>query len=255
MVYFGYNTIMYIPTQNGIKRAVHSVRYTETAPPDTLAELVHCFWWLRTDMLLPSDFHYHVLPDACVDIVFDLSSRRIATIMTPYTTSTTLNLGKSFRYVGIRLLPGVWRDDIANVVGGHVDVSQIGTQPIAEVYDRLCGRSSFAQQKVLVQFTKNLTAENVIAPNKYIMTILDQLDTIHTVADMAHVVKLSPRQLQRIFKQMIGFSPHDFLKVVRLQQSFNQHYLTVYTDQSHFIRSFRRITGYTPKSYAGTFDV
>ena len=85
--------------------------------------------------------------------------------------------------------------------------------------------------------------------------ILTNIDDIHTVADMAAVTGVSPRQLQRMLKQTTGFSPHDLLKVLRLQQSFKQHYLELYADQSHFIHSFRKITGYTPAKYANKFDV
>jgi AraC-like DNA-binding protein len=66
---------------------------------------------------------------------------------------------------------------------------------------------------------------------------------------------MSPRQLQRTLKRTTGFAPHDLLKVLRLQQSFSKHYLESYTDQSHFIHSFRNITGYTPVSYLSKFDV
>ena len=85
--------------------------------------------------------------------------------------------------------------------------------------------------------------------------ILDHIQDIHTVADMAEVARLSPRQLQRVLKRTTGFSPHDLLKVLRLQQSFKQHYLETYSDQSHFIHSFKKITGYTPAQYYRKFDV
>jgi AraC-like DNA-binding protein len=69
------------------------------------------------------------------------------------------------------------------------------------------------------------------------------------------LVGLSPRQLQRNLKQSTGFSPHDLLKVLRIQQSFRQHYLNLYADQSHYIHSFRKVTGYTPAKYILKFDV
>jgi AraC-like DNA-binding protein len=85
--------------------------------------------------------------------------------------------------------------------------------------------------------------------------ILNNIDDVHTVADMAAITGMSPRQLQRTLNRTTGFSPHDLLKVLRLQQSFRQHYLELYSDQSHFIHSFRKITGFTPARYAEKFDV
>ena len=51
------------------------------------------------------------------------------------------------------------------------------------------------------------------------------VDAIRSVADMAALAELSPRQLQRKLKELTGFAPHDFLKVLRVQQSFRKHYL------------------------------
>jgi len=66
---------------------------------------------------------------------------------------------------------------------------------------------------------------------------------------------ISARQLQRTLKHTTGFTPHDFLKVLRLQQSLNGNDTWSYADQSHFIHSFRNATGYTPGKYARKFDV
>lgn len=85
--------------------------------------------------------------------------------------------------------------------------------------------------------------------------ILARLDAIRSVADIAKLVGLSPRQLQRTLKQSTGFSPHDLLKVLRVQQSFRRHYLELYADQAHFIHSFRKATGFTPTQYRKRYDV
>ncbi len=85
--------------------------------------------------------------------------------------------------------------------------------------------------------------------------IFQHLDEIGSVADMAQVTEMSARQLQRVLKTTTGFSPHDFLKVLRLQQSLNGSDTWSYADQSHFIHSFRRATGYTPGKYTKKFDV
>lgn len=104
-------------------------------------------------------------------------------------------------------------------------------------------------------FVRHLMAEKFVVKNPVTEKILAQLDEIHSVSDMATVVGLSPRQLQRSLKQSTGFSPHDLLKVLRIQQSFRQHYLDLYADQSHYIHSFRKITGYTPAKYLHKFNV
>ena len=73
---------------------------------------------------------------------------------------------------------------------------------------------------------------------------------------MAKILGLSSRQLQRNLKKETGFSPHDFLKILRIQHTLDgQDYANSYADQSHFIRSFREATGYTPSDYNKKYDV
>lgn len=95
----------------------------------------------------------------------------------------------------------------------------------------------------------------MLAPNAVTTRIFQHLDEIVSVADMAQAAGLSARQLQRTLKRTTGFTPHDFLKVLRLQQSLNGEDTWSYADQSHFIYSFRKATGYTPGKYSKKFDV
>jgi AraC-like DNA-binding protein len=246
---------MYNPVKDGIEKTTQSVRYTEANPPSDLSELIHCFWELKTDKELPDNFHLHVLPDACVNVLFNLHDTSIAAITALQTTYEVLNLGKTFHYVGIQLLPGVWQGNRAEIFDGFVDTPYAGRLPLVETSIVLATLDFSAQQKVLAELVRELIDEKLVVANPVTAKILTNVQSIHTVADMAELTKMSPRQLQRTLKQTTGFSPHDLLKVLRLQYSFGRDYQAAYTDQSHFIHSFRKITGYTPAAYAKRFDV
>ena len=101
----------------------------------------------------------------------------------------------------------------------------------------------------------SLVESKVVIANPVTERIFRHVDEIYSVADMAVAAALSPRQLQRVLKRTTGFAPHDFLKVLRLQQSLEGEPSLAYADQSHFIHSFRKATGYTPGKYARKFDV
>ena len=72
---------------------------------------------------------------------------------------------------------------------------------------------------------------------------------------MAKSTRISSRHLQRSLKQETGFTPHDFLKIMRLQRSLSGSDLDQYSDQAHFIHSFRSATGRTPSKFYDEFDV
>jgi AraC-like DNA-binding protein len=246
---------MYKPVKDGIEKTVRSVGYIEAKPPSHLSEFVHCFWEIKTDKPLPDDFRFHILPDACVNILLNQKDTNIAAITLLHTTSKVLNLGKMFHYVGIQILPGVWRGDPDEIVSGFVDKPYGGNLPLVKTNSELATLDFSAKGTVLAKLVEQLIVDKLVAANPVTAKILTNLDDIHSVADMAAVTSMSPRQLQRTLKQTTGFSPHDLLKVLRVQQSFQQNYLAYYADQSHFIHSFRKITGYTPSSYTKRFDV
>jgi AraC-like DNA-binding protein len=92
-------------------------------------------------------------------------------------------------------------------------------------------------------------------PSALVQRILSGLDEINSVDDMARESHMSSRQLQRILLKTTGLAPHNFLKVLRLQKTLSGEDIDRYSDQSHFIRSFRSATGYTPGRFAKEFDV
>jgi AraC-like DNA-binding protein len=246
---------MYSPIHDGIEKSVRSVQYSEAQPPSSLAQLVHCFWELKTVTILPEDFYYHALPDACVNILFNQVETNIAGVTALRTTAEVLNLGKSFNYVGIQFYPGVWQGKKEEIVDCYVGTPYLGNLPLIQTSKKIAELDFNSKLPILSDLVRWFIKENLAVANSVTEKILTHIDEVHTVADMARLTDLSPRQLQRTLNRMTGFSPHDLLKVLRVQQSFKKHYLELYADQAHYIHSFRKITGYTPTKYTTKFDV
>ena len=246
---------MYEPKGNSKDKAVQSVQFTETEPPSHLRGIVHRFLELKTEGPLPEDYRFHALPDACAYIVFDQHDLTITGVSKLRAASEEFNLGRNFHYVNIRFLPGVWQDGVEPISYGMVDRPYAGDLPLIAVNRDLADRPFTDQQARLVTLVESLIEIGLVKVNPVTEKIFQNLDDIQTVTDMAEASNLSPRQLQRTLKRTTGFTPHDFLKVLRLQQSLNGNDTWSYADQSHFIHSFRRATGYTPGKYARKYDV
>ena len=71
---------------------------------------------------------------------------------------------------------------------------------------------------------------------------------------------LSQRQFERKFKDLVGFSPKTFSRLVRFKATVDNYrtdnktmteiaYDFGYYDQSHFIQDFKQFSGYSPKLY------
>jgi AraC-like DNA-binding protein len=82
-----------------------------------------------------------------------------------------------------------------------------------------------------------------------------------SIEELAREVYISPRQLEREFKQQIGMSPKSYMRIARLNevnrviQKGNRILLTNlshacgYADQVHFIRDFKHFTGESPRVF------
>lgn len=246
---------MYDPKGNGKDKAVNAVQFTETEPPPHLQGIVHRFLELKTDGELAEAYRFHALPDACAYIVFDQITPEITGVSKLRATSEEFNLGRRFHFINIRFLPGVWQDSAEPIAYGQLDSPYAGQMPLIDINRSVIARGFADSQDILSDLVDRLIAEGHVAPNLTTQRIFAHLEDIHTVADMAEAANLSPRQLQRNLKRTTGFTPHDLLKVLRLQMTLNGSDIWSYADQSHFIHSFRKATGYTPGKYARKFDV
>lgn len=246
---------MYDPVKDGVAKTAESVVYTEVPPPAPLAALVHCFWELKSVTDLVEDFTLHAVPDACVNLLFDQRDPLIAGVTQLQTTHTALNLGTSFHFAGIQFFPGVWRGDPDASVDHYVGEPYEGDLALVEVSEAAADLDFVGKASVFADFVADLLDAGLVAANPVTAAILTNLDEIYSVGDMAAVVGLSPRQLQRAVKATTGFTPHDLWKVLRVQHSFRNDYLLLFADQSHFTHSFRNMTGYTPGQFEKTFDV
>lgn len=81
----------------------------------------------------------------------------------------------------------------------------------------------------------------------------------HRVEDLSSVYGMSLRSINRLFKNSFNLTPKEFLKILRLRRSIefikNGHsqitsaHMAGFSDQSHFIREFKKFSNKTPKKF------
>lgn len=248
--------IEYDPVKDGMDKVFDTVKYTITKPPEFLSAYVHSFWELKTGDTLAEDFILHAVPDACTNIMLNQMDTTIAGLTALRTRFTQLNLGKSFYFVGIQLHPGVWQDKEEPIFDSYIGRTYQGNLPLIKL-SREIKDLDFADKIPLMSvFVNDLVDSHKIKVNPIISQILTNCDSIFTVTDMAEIASLSARQLQRRLKQDIGLTPHDFLKILRLQSALREHdFLMHYTDQAHYIKEFRKMMGDSPNRFHKKYDV
>ena len=118
------------------------------------------------------------------------------------------------------------------------------------------------EQWLLSQLKINSTSRRALDID-WIMTVVRQMYSNPNIriSELASIACLSKKQFERIFLAVVGMNPKEYARIVRFQKSLklmqNQpesislaqiSYQCGYSDQSHFIREFKTLSGYTPLS-------
>jgi AraC-like DNA-binding protein len=113
-------------------------------------------------------------------------------------------------------------------------------------------------QFISEQLERNYRACEVIRIATDRMMLDPGAETFSRLADEVHVTQ---RTFQRMFKKYVGISPNEYRRICQFQQSFQQVRSgefdrlsdvaidNGFSDQSHFVRSFREFAHTTPGKY------
>jgi AraC-like DNA-binding protein len=244
------------------------VRYLEHPPSAPLRHIVECYWSLETSADDAARAH-RVLPDGCMDLLFDLRGGSEAQVIGAMTQALVTARTRGASLLGVRFHPGAafglllvpareLRDTSAQVgdVWGAIG-NELGAR-LAEAH---------AKGEALRVLDQELRARALRArpADPRVRTSLEAIRASRgtaTVQTLAAAAQLGERQLERLFDERVGIGPKALARVVRLQ---NVATLTArgpcpswaavaaqagYADQAHMIREFRALAGTTPAEYA-----
>lgn len=253
-------TQAYLPLQNGIPAGdMNSVTYAEYPPREELAGVVAVFWELKTARQLQKDFTYTVMPDACIDIVFDVATPKTwPLLMTPHVNIEKLNLGTFFHYTGVRFKPGVFTRQAPNVgriVGKQLAIKTFEDIDLQEVSLALAQAASAEKRLTLLNsFCTLLQSRGYLAQNPMMDFVVAGLYAGKSVEHIALSSGYSSRQLRRLTKQQTGYTPMQLYRVLRFQAALsNDDTRLRFADESHLIKEFRRITGRPYRQFVQQF--
>lgn len=189
----------------------------DSANPD-----VQYTWNLKVSDSGSKNVKYKIIPDGCIDIIFERSEGAIfnPVISAPFLNITEISLPKNANYVGIRFKPGKFRKYV------DIDPSQISEQ-----FDEF-QQSEYAS---IEDFFSSIKAEKNNPLSKF------DNDLNKLVAS-----SLSQRQKRRIFKSTTGFTIREFRRIMRFQASLSKNCEDEYFDQSHKIKSYKSLVNMTP---------
>jgi AraC-like DNA-binding protein len=126
----------------------------------------------------------------------------------------------------------------------------------------LAAKTSEEKARITASFFEDLLTEqkNKFRGIGYAVACIHRMKGQAEVKSLVELSCLSPRQFERNFKELTGFSAQTYLRIVRfenaihvfpgLKKSLTEFSLACgYYDQAHFNRDFKLFTGLTPHQY------
>ncbi|WP_021020215.1 helix-turn-helix domain-containing protein [Vibrio gazogenes] len=211
------------------------------------------------------------IPDGCIDILFDCD----ATSPTAYVCGTTLeatraNFVHQHRYFGVRFVPGVIPDFLnasASEMINHLLRLHDVVPTCNALFEQVVSAPTFVQQVTLTQqFLKDKLLNNRrrrrFSPltSQAIELICHHKGNIQ-IKQLEALTGYTSRTLQRQFLGDLGLSPKAFSRIIRCQSAvyhINHQQQVIFSDlayglgfsdQSHFLREFKRLVSATPLDY------
>lgn len=257
------------------------MNYQTFEPHPDLRSLVKCYWTLEVPAE-ESSRRQRIIPDGCIEMAFILGDD-----IKRYTSSDEFILQPRAMVLGqtidpfyieptgyvntfaIRFYPYGFANfvttPIKNLANKETPIDQLfGKKPAKELTQKIIQatdakeRIEIAEGFLLDKLNSKTTIDNIVK------TTVDALLSAKGNISVNNILKGDPskrRQLERRFEKLIGISPKQLGKIIRLQtalkillnrqsESLTQiAYTSEYYDQAHFIRDFKEFTGISPKDF------
>jgi AraC-like DNA-binding protein len=237
--------------------------YRESLPPARLAPWVDRFWSRDLAEDEAPGLEERVLPDGCIDILWDLSpaTAPAAWVVGTMTRPLVVRLRPPTRLVAVRFRPG----------GAYPFLGM----DLAELTDQLVGADGLWPEAATAEHAAKLPLAAQIASLAAAVSgrlerlaprdprVLWALDELVRSAGRARVDHLSRRagisrqHLTRRVRQYVGIGPKRLARILRLQAALGEMragaapgaaaaLATGYYDQPHMARELRALTGLSP---------
>jgi AraC-like DNA-binding protein len=248
------------------------MRFSQYSPHPLLKSCIVCYWVMEGD----EHFTHKIIPDGHPEIVFHygepynrnmenrmekqpfaIAAGQLSKPISISPSGTTGVIGVKFSAAGMWKLFGVNMHVITNEAERLEDVLDI--DPTFQFKIR---EASTDQERVtlLNQLFLPYVDDKRDAQAEWLIRQMEIEQGVITIKKLCDRNKISPRKLERLFRESIGLPAKTYLRLVRfnyvhklLQQKevsrSDVAFLAGYFDQSHLNRDFKIFTGENPSSY------
>lgn len=253
--------------------------YYKIPPPAALARYVRFFWVLEGNLSAGESYIHRSVADGSAEMIFHYKGL-FDTLKGPSVASDFRSgvdgQSSSFRRYEVQESFGIFGAYLypfsIPVFFGHSASALTNQMPDLAT---LCGREGRELEERMMLADNNTARTSILSAfllkrlDKYRQIPENIFSSIHhiiqsrglvNVQSLAGDVCLSMRQFERKFKDLAGFSPRLYARIIRFQAAIAAYggrkqslteiaYECGYYDQSHFIHDFKEFSGYHPRHY------
>lgn len=244
--------------------------YTEVFPCVTLRPYIRCFWGTPNPMLKCEIPGRPVIPDTCMDIIFDINhTKNVCSgkfypldkypFYSPASDSKDKNSIFAIRFYAWSA--ALFADDsIKNMKNSQINVDHLFYELKKEIEPFLCGDYSF---KSKIEATENALLKK-LNPGRLNNNVMNGLFYViknngnMKISDICSYTGVSKKTLERVFNDSMGVPPKTIQSLIRYQLLWQEIYSHKrfdvfdavlkygYYDQAHLLNDFKRRHSMTP---------
>lgn len=251
------------------------MKYEQFKPTEHLKDYVKFFWSAEGT----NSKTFEVIADGCPGIVFHQAenglflnqTKKLSTIFLYGQTVKPIEMSAEgeFRIIGLHFYPHIvkslFRFNANELTDTCVDLSLLPDTSNMDLRERLFNAHSVEIQiQIITEYLSRIIKKNNVRIDELMHFTIHHLIKSNgkvRLRELQRMLNLSERTFERKFGQYVGISPSLFARICRFQASLNQlktkNYLKLsdvayensYSDQPHFIRSFKEFTGQSPLKF------
>lgn len=248
--------------------------YREHAPSPSLADVVQCYWTSRSAAPLVAPHASSVLPDGCMDVIFNLGDPPLpgaqdaalrSYVIGAMRTPLQVRMAGTVDLLGIRFRPGGAAAFVRAPAGELTDRSVALREfwrRTAELEERLYETPPDARIRLVEEVLLGRAAAGPDPRIAHVSRLIERSGGSVPVKALHEAVGLTRRHLERIYLERVGLTPKNACRVARVQAALERIRANPgvplsrlalecgWYDQSHMNRDFREIAGASPTTHA-----
>ena len=246
--------------------------YREIAPPKEISHLVLSFWEFAVKSENRQPIIHEVFPDGCISILY--YRHQNLDVNTLFTNALTLEIFKTEVYAGdifwgMRLSPAacasILRLNPAEVQPESINDSKKFAHLTKGILEKLVACRDFEEAIRIYETqikTLKLAPQAVDEKVAEAVRIIEENSGELKISEIAKIIGLSIRQLERRFGRSAGLTPKQFVRARRIRAAAvslveetemnwaNRAAAMGFADQAHLTHEFSTLTGRSPNSFA-----